>query len=180
MFLVISASPNTDGLTATCAKAALAGFAEAGAEGQHIDLCKGNFAHCRQCGNGWGTCRSEQQCVIDDDLQALRQQLTAAEGVVIVTPVYYGELSESAKAVFDRVRRCESHQGDNGVLVKKPVIAVAAAGGSGGGITTCLLSMERLIQHTRGQVADLIGVTQRNRTYQVETIRAAAAAMAKR
>jgi hypothetical protein len=62
-------------------------------------------------------------------------------------------------------------------VARKPAILVAAAGGSGGGITTCLLSMERLVQHLQSQVADLIGVTRRNREYKLDTIRAAARAL---
>jgi multimeric flavodoxin WrbA len=178
MYLVISASPNSDGLTAACAAAAMAGFADAGAGAKHTDLCKLNIERCKPCGNGWGTCLKEHRCVLEDDLADLQADLALAEGVVLITPVYWGEMAERAKAAFDRIRRCEATRGEESALAGTPVIAVAAAGGSGGGITTCLLSMERLVQHTRGQVADLIGVTQRNRGYMVDAIRAAAKTLA--
>jgi len=91
---------------------------------------------------------------------------------VLVTPVYFGDLSESAKAFTDRLRRC--HIGDaEKRLAKKDFVAVAAAGGTGGGITTCLLMLERFAQHTGQRVADLIGVTRRNRAYQLPNLRAA-------
>jgi multimeric flavodoxin WrbA len=176
MFLIISASPNHDGLTAACVRAAIDGCREAGEETTHVDLCARHLEHCRQCDNGWGQCRREHTCVIGDDLDSLQKLLAESAGVVIVTPVYFGELSESAKSAFDRLRRCEATRGEASTAVGKPIIAVAAAGGSGGGLTTCLLSMERLIQHLRGQVADLIGITQCNRAYKVSTIHAAAKA----
>jgi multimeric flavodoxin WrbA len=179
MYLIISASPNDDGLTAACVQAAEAGFREAGVAQQHVNLCHMALTHCAQCNNGWGQCRTEHTCVADDELNTLLQALQAADGVVIITPVYWGEMAESAKSTLDRVRRCETTAGDAGRLVKKPVIAVAAAGGSGGGLTSCLFSMERFIQHTRAQVADLIGVTQRNRAYKLETIRNAALTLAR-
>ena len=177
MFIIISSSPNTDGLTAACTNAALAGIREAGAEGQLFDLCKMTLGHCRQCENGWGQCRTEHTCVIGDELDRLQAAVAGAEGIVIVSPVYYGELSESAKAAFDRLRRCEATKGEASALAGKPAIAVAAAGGSGGGVTTCLLSMERLLQHLRAQVQDLIGVTRRSRAYRVDDIHAAARGM---
>lgn len=174
MFVIISSSPNTDGLTAACAAAALTGVGNAGAESMFFDLCKMKLERCRQCDNGWGTCRNEHTCIINDDLSHLQEALKAAEGVIIISPVYYGELSESAKAAFDRLRRCEATNGELSALAGKPAILVAAAGGSGGGITTCLLSMERLALHMKAKVQDLIGVTQRSRSYRVDDIRAAA------
>jgi multimeric flavodoxin WrbA len=102
-----------------------------------------------------------------------------ADGYILVTPVYWGEMSESAKAFTDRLRRCEaSREAGKSILFKKPVIAVAAAGGSGGGMITCLLSMERWIQHVQGRVFDLIPVNRWSRRYKLAAIRAAGRAMA--
>lgn len=178
MFVIISSSPNGDGLTAACANAALKGVNDAGSKSVYFDLCKMELESCRQCENGWGQCRREHTCIIEDDLAHLQEALKSADGVVIISPVYYGELSESAKAAFDRLRRCESTLGEMSALAGKPAIMVAAAGGSGGGITTCLLSMERLAQHMKAQVQDLIGITQRSRSYRIDDIRAAVKNMA--
>lgn len=178
MYIIVSASPNSDGLTAACVTAAMTGFHDVGADVQHIDLCTMSIDRCRQCGNGWGSCRTEHRCVIKDQLATLQASLTDAQGLVIVTPVYWGEMAESAKCAFDRLRRCEATRGEESLFCQKPVIAVAAAGGSGNGITSCLASMERLIHHTRGTVADLIGITRRSRAYTLVSIRAAAAALA--
>lgn len=174
MILILSASPNTDGLTAHCVATAAEGIQAAGTAVEHLNLCTLALAHCRQCGNGWGTCRPDHVCCQQDTLGRLQQAIAAADGLVLVSPVYYGELAESAKAAFDRLRRCEFTRRDAGILTGKPVLAIAAAGGSGGGTQTCLASMERFIQHTYARVADLIGVTQRNRAYQLPAIRAAA------
>lgn len=177
MYLILSASPNTDGLTAACVEAALAGFADAGAQARHYNLCKLSIARCMQCGNGWGQCLTDHLCVISDDIGLVQRDLGEELGVVIVTPVYYGEMAESAKCLFDRLRRCEATRGEASALAGKPVLAVAAAGGSGNGVASCLASMERLTQHLRGQVADLIGITRRSRAYKLETIHSAAIAL---
>jgi len=176
MLLIVSASPNAAGLTAACVEAATQGSATVGSA--HLDLCKLRIERCQQCENGWGRCRREHRCIIEDDLPRLQQALAGADGLIIVSPVYYGELAESAKCAFDRLRRCEATRGEQSVLNGMPVICIAAAGGSGGGITNCLTEMERLVQHLRGQIADLIGVTQRNRGYKLDTICAAVTALA--
>ena len=86
-------------------------------------------------------------------------------------------MSESAKALTDRLRRCEATQGDESCLAGKPVIAVAAAGGSGNGTVTCLLSMERWAQHVRANVWDLITVKRWTREHKLVAIREAARSM---
>lgn len=58
-------------------------------------------------------------------------------------------------------------------------MVVAAAGGSGNGMMTCLLSMERWIEHVRAHKFDLIGVNRWSREYKLTAIRAAAEAMAR-
>ncbi|HEX2949759.1 MAG TPA: NAD(P)H-dependent oxidoreductase [Armatimonadota bacterium] len=179
MFLIISASPNTDGLTASCVSAALTGFLEATVDAQHMNLCKLQLNQCLQCNNGWGTCLEQHTCSQDDQFSIFQQAVAESEGLIIITPVYWGDMAESAKCAFDRLRRCETRSGDNGILVNKPVIAVAAAGGTGRGISSCLSTLERLIQHMRGDIADLIGVTQWNRAYRMATIQSAATALVK-
>lgn len=174
--VALQGSPNVDGLTASLAQAALDGAAEAGAEGTLIHLTSHQIAHCRQCGNGWGICREEGRCVIEDDFAAVRAQVLEADAWVLVTPVYYGDLSESVKAFTDRLRRCNAGAKGAG-LAEKPVIGVAAAGGSGRGTATCLGSLDRLFSHISADIADLITVTRRSAAYKREAVRAAARAM---
>ena len=176
--LIIHSSPNDDGLTAACAAAALAGAREAGAAAEEIRLNDLNVGMCQACNRGWGTCQSEHECQVADDFQALHDRMRRADALILITPVYWGEMSESAKALADRLRRCEATRGAESCLADKPVIAVAAAGGSGNGTITCLLSMERWIQHVRARVWDLLPVNRWSREYKLVAIHAAARAMA--
>lgn len=175
--IVIGSSPNHDGLTAACMAAAVAGVEDAGGQAEHVRLNETQVGMCHACNNGWGTCRTEHTCQVADDFQALHAQVLAADALVLVTPVYWGEMSESAKALADRRRRCEASRGEESGLRGKPVICVAAAGGSGGGMITCLLSMERWIQHVRARTFDLIPVNRWSRPYKLAAIRAASRAM---
>lgn len=175
--LVISSSPNTDGLTAACAAAAIKGARQAGGQAEEIRLNDLQVGMCQACDNGWGTCRQEHACQESDDFQALHARMLEVDAYVLVTPVYWGEMSESAKAFTDRLRRCEATRGSESGLADKPVIAVAAAGGSGNGTITCLLSMERWAQHVNARVFDLIPVKRWTRENKLTTIREAARTM---
>ena len=98
--------------------------------------------------------------------------------MVLVTPVYWGEMSESAKAFTDRLRRCEGNRGEESRLAGHPMVMVAAAGGTGNGMITCLASMERWMDHVKARKFDLIPVNRWTRGYKLETIRAAGEALA--
>lgn len=176
--LVISSSPNLEGLTAACAGAAIEGIQSAGATAYEVRLNDLKVGQCQACDNGWGTCHADHRCQVEDDFQALHSRVTQVDGLVLVTPVYWGEMSESAKAFTDRLRRCEAtrSRGESG-LFGKPVIAIAAAGGSGGGMITCLASMERWIQHITARGFDLIPVNRWSRMYKLAAIRDAANTM---
>ncbi len=175
--IVIESSPNRDGLTAACAAAAAEGARSAGAEVERVRLNDLDIAACEACGNGWGICRAEHRCKQDDAFNALHERVAAADALVIVTPVYWHEPSESAKRFFDRLRRCEASRGDESALAGKWALAVAAAGGSGNGTVACLGSLERLLLHVRARPFDLIGITRRSREYTLEAIGRAAKTM---
>jgi multimeric flavodoxin WrbA len=175
--IVISSSPNKDGLTAACASAAVEGIRQAGGHAEEIRLNDLQVGMCQACGNGWGTCLPDHECQTEDDFQALHARVLQADAYILVSPVYWGEMSESAKVFTDRLRRCEATRGDESGLFGKPVIAVAAAGGSGNGMITCLLSMERWIDHVRARKFDLIPVNRWSREYKLVAIREAARTM---
>lgn len=174
--MVITSSPNKDGLTAACGNAAAEGVMEAGAEVTVVDLNSLKVGICHSCGNGWGPCLKEHECQVKDEFQELHQSMKEFNAFIIVTPVYWGDLSESAKAFFDRLRRCEAWKEET-LLHQKPVVSVAAAGGSGNGIVSCLTSMERLLTHIKAEKFDFIGITRKNRKYKLDTIKQAAKEM---
>ena len=176
--IVISSSPNADGLTAACAAAAVEGVLQAGGQAEELRLNDLQVGTCQACDDGWGTCLPDHKCQVEDDFQALHVRALAADAYVLVTPVYWGEMSEAAKAFTDRLRRCEATRDGESGLFNKAVITVAAAGGSGNGMITCLLSMERWIEHVQARKFDLIPVNRWSREYKLVAIREAARAMA--
>lgn len=174
---VISSSPNIDGLTARCAQAVIDGIRAAGGIAEEIRLNDLKVGMCQACNDGWGTCYSDGECEVEDDFQRLHNRVREADGLALITPVYYGDLSESAKAFTDRLRRCEEPRGQNSALAGKPIIAIAAAGGSGRGTITCLASMERWADHVGADVFDLIPINRWNQSYKLVAIKSAVEAM---
>ncbi len=177
--LAIQTSPNHEGLTATCARQVLHGARQAGAEVELVHLCDLDIQRCRQCEDGWGACRSEGCCVIEDDFPAVREKLWAADALVLSTPVYYGDLSESCKAFLDRLRRCEAPRAEANKLRGKPVLGIAAAGGGGGGTVTCMFTLERTFSHIGMEVFDLLPVKRRTKEYVLPALEGAGEALAR-
>ena len=170
--LVITSSPNADGLTVACGEAARQGIVDGKSPARVINLNEFEIRRCAVCDNGWGPCRTQHRCRLEDDFSKIQDMFDAAEGFVWVTPVYFGEPSETFKAFFDRLRRCEATKknGEKSGLTDKPTVCVAAAGGSGNGAVHCLAEMERLVQRLSARGFDYIPVAQRTREYQLETI----------
>ena len=177
--LVVTSSPNKDGLTAACGEAARQGVVDGRSPARVINLNEFDIKRCAVCDNGWGPCRTKHRCQLSDDFAKIQDMFGEAEGLVWVTPVYFGEPSEVMKTFFDRLRRCEATKkdGEKSVVSGKPTVCVAAAGGSGNGAVQCLAEMERLVKRLGGEAADYIAITQRTREYQLETIHDALVSM---
>ncbi len=176
--MIITSSPNTDGLTAACGKEAKLGVEMGSANASITSLNSLNIPACHACGNAWGTCATKHDCQVQDDFQKLHGEISKADAYIIITPVYWGEMSESLKSFIDRLRRCEATKGIENNLAGKPFICVAAPGGTGNGCISTLASFERFVDHVKGVKYDFIGVTQRNKEYKLTTIRNAAKCMA--
>ncbi len=177
--LVLQASPNEDGLTATMAKEAMAGAQAAGADTELVHLKQMKLDACRACDDGWGKCRRESLCVIEDDIETVRTKMSEADGIVLSTPVYFGEVAEVVKNFFDRLRRCERAGPADPRVEGKWVLGIAAAGGGGGGGPSCLGVLERYFAHMGLPVFDQMIVTRRSRDYMVPAARQAGEGLVK-
>jgi multimeric flavodoxin WrbA len=172
----IQSSPNVDGLTSMLAKAVLEGAKDSGAETELVHLNQLDIKSCEAHnldGRGWGTCHIKGICMIKDGFQDLREKIDQADALVFSTPVYFGDLSESAKRFFDRWRRCETYNRENSLLKGKPVIGIAAAGGSGGGAVNALRNLETYLRWLQFSIFDLVPVTQISKEHKLEMLKVA-------
>lgn len=174
-FLIVSGNPKRDGLCRSITEEIRKGAAEGGADVEMITL--ENLKRCKVCGDGWGPCRNEHKCVIDDGFLAIQDKVREAELICFVTPTYWGEVSESLKCFMDRFRRCEF--GTGGALSGKQVLIAASPGGSGNGLLSCLDQMDRFCRHVGGVIFDYININRWNSDYKGKSAYEAAKAMAK-
>jgi multimeric flavodoxin WrbA len=156
--LAIQTSPNTEGLTASLAKATLKGVQERGGTTELIHLNQFDIQSCIACDTGWGQCREDGICILEDDFEALRQKLVAADALIFATPVYFGGLSESAIRFLDRLRRCERFS-EFSTFVDKKIIGITSAGGSGRGAVRALYHLEDYLRRFGFEILDLVSVT---------------------
>ncbi|MDR1439161.1 MAG: flavodoxin family protein [Clostridiales bacterium] len=179
MYLVITSSPNSDGLTAACGNAAADGIACAGGQAELIDISAAQLNPCQICGDGWGKCRKTAKCAIDDILGGLQAKIRGAGGIFLVTPVYFGQPSERMKYFLDRFRRCEAFNARGSAAKGMQINLIAAAGGSGNGTATALSEMESWCRHVGAVAQERIGVTRFNREPMLAAIRDAGARLVK-
>ena len=169
--LIILGSRNPEGQTATAAKAMRAGLESVGADVSMVFLPPLEIERCRQCDNdGWGLCRQEGRCVIEDDLAEVVDQIRESDAVVFATPVYFGDLSESLRAFLDRLRRIARHKNGKAGVAGKPAVGICVAGGGGGGAPNCTVSMERVLHHIRFDVVDMVPARRQNLTMKTEVL----------
>jgi len=191
--LIISGTPKKDGLSHSLAAGACEAAKAQGAEAEIIQL--NGLSACRMCGEGWGTCNSKHSCEFGDadNFNKFHDKIRWADGFVLITPVYWGEVSEGMKIFLDKLRRCEatkqwdSNEPGSSFLVGKSSILVASAGGGGGGISSTFVQMERAISHMGGTTYpydiygffDYIAVNRWNQDYKREALMKAVTALVK-
>ena len=161
--IVVSGSRNPSGQTASASEAFLKGVKDAGGDYGHFLLPTMNIERCRQCrDDGWGICKSEGRCVIDDDFAALVEEIKRADAVVFATPVYFSDLAESLKAFLDRLRRtCMNEEGRKGIKGKR-ALGICVAGGGGLGSFPCCQIMDKTLLNCGFDVFDITPARRQN------------------
>ena len=85
-FVAIIGSRNPKGQTARAVDAFVNGVKSVGGECEQIFLPPMKIERCRQCDeNGWGICRSQGKCVIEDDFATLVDKIKNADAVLFAT-----------------------------------------------------------------------------------------------
>lgn len=169
--IAIQTSPNETGLTASLAQAVLHGVKENGGTTELIHLNRLNITSCIACDNGWGQCRGQGTCILEDDFEVLRQKLVKADALVFATPVYFGGLSESATRFLDRLRRCERATGF-ATFSDKKAVGITSAGGSGRGAVRALYHLEDYLRRFGLEILDLVSVTRFSKDHKLPMLKA--------
>ncbi len=151
--------PNKIGLTFSCVKLCQDTLHSFGYENVHICINRKDIRKCMACGKrGWGKCLDTNKCVLNDDFNDIYEEMSNYDAYIFITPVYFYEMSESAKTFFDRLKRCDSFN-ENSKLRGKRIVCIACAGGSGSGTEETLQAFDRLNYFLKTNMHGRIPVT---------------------
>ena len=154
--------PNKIGLTFSCVEECIKNIEKSNYEYEHICINKKKINKCLACGaRGWGICYDEGKCIQKDDFNDIYNHMRDFDMYVFITPVYFHEMSESAKSFFDRLKRCDAFN-DNSFIHGKDIICIACAGGSGKGVEETLKSFDILNYFLHTNMVGRIPVTKYN------------------
>lgn len=98
--VVLEGSPRKGGNTQIMAEAFAEGAREAGHTVELVDVASKNIAGCRGCKYCF---THDGDCVLKDDMTAVRETLKTADMVVFASPVYWFDFTAQMKAAIDRL-----------------------------------------------------------------------------
>lgn len=100
LVVIVMGSPRPRGACAALAEQVQAGAEAAGASVVRYDLRELDLEPCTAC----DICQEavETDCVIEDDLQPIYPVLRRADGLAIVSPIYWFNISGQTKLFIDR------------------------------------------------------------------------------
>lgn len=96
--LILSASPRKGGNSDILCDRFAAGSKENGNTVEKIFLADRNIGFCRGC----GACNRTRKCVQRDDMAEILDKMTAADVIVLATPVYFYSVNGQMKTLIDR------------------------------------------------------------------------------
>lgn len=162
--------PNKIGLTFSSVEECEKELKKLGKEVEHICINRKNIQKCLACGKrGWGICLEEHKCIQKDDFNEIYKHMEDFDAYVFITPVYFHEMSESAKTFFDRLKRCDAFN-DESKIKEKKIVCIACAGGSGSGTEETLQAFDTLNYFLETKMCARIPVTKANFEMQKDVI----------
>jgi len=122
--VIVIGSPRENGNSAILAEQVASGARISGAEVEVFNLHKLAISPCNAC----DACRQvgANGCIIKDDMQILYPKLTAADAIVIASPIYWFSVSAQTKLLIDRFYGMGEHP-NNALKGKKMGIILTYA-----------------------------------------------------
>lgn len=129
--IAVLGSPSKDGNTCVLAREVLKGAHTCGADIEEIFLADYEIEFCRGCisKNRKAHCMATGKCIINDDVDMLKEKLYAADGIVLASPSY--GIMETARMKNFLVDRIGMYTAYTSSLGGKYFIGVSTCGGIG-------------------------------------------------
>ena len=68
---------------------------------KRIDIARKKIDHCTGC----DYCGSEGECIKNDDMQDIYEEIDTSDIIVLASPVYFNSVNSIAKAMIDRTQK---------------------------------------------------------------------------
>ncbi|MCD7781721.1 MAG: flavodoxin family protein [Methanosphaera sp.] len=93
-------SPKSDGNTSYLVERALEYIENEGIDTELITLANKDIKFCQGC----DYCKGSGECIIEDDMRELTSIIDGCDGLIMSSPVYFGDMTGLAKTFIDRLR----------------------------------------------------------------------------
>jgi len=133
----IVGSPRKDGNTNHLVKEALQAAEEVGASTELITLGDADIEPCVAC----DICKATGECAIYDDMPNILAKLTESQGMIVGSPVYFGNVTSQLKMLIDRSRPLRM----DFKLKNKIGGAISVGGSRNGGQETTISSIHQFM-----------------------------------
>ena len=97
--LIINGSPRLNGNSSRLKDRLISIFAKEGIETDLYEIGSKDIRGCMAC----GYCYQHGECVFKDDVNDLAKRFEAADGLIVISPVYYGSANGSVISLLDRL-----------------------------------------------------------------------------
>ncbi len=127
--VAFNGSPRVNGNTHQALEFVLEELKREGFETELIDICREDLKPCRACGS-CGKNKDERCVLTEDRLNEYVQKMKAADGMIIGSPVYFGNMTAQTKAFLDRAFYVARANGDMFRLKVGAAVAVNRRAGA--------------------------------------------------
>lgn len=98
---ILFGSPRKQSNTHLLVEEARRGLSENGAESTVFFLNDMKIKGCQAC--YYCKKNNTMECAVKDDMQSIYQAIAEAEGIIVASPIYFGEVTAQTKACVDRL-----------------------------------------------------------------------------
>ncbi|WP_455644797.1 flavodoxin family protein [Methanosphaera sp.] len=139
---------------------ALEAAAAKGAETELIDITKLQIMGC-QADN---YCKTHNgKCAIDDDMQQIYKAIEESDGIILGTPIYFGDVTGQAKIVIDRIYAYHMYEESKKLFSTKKISIITTSGAAIDKTFMPQINMKLQILGMMGfQTGDTIALTENN------------------
>jgi multimeric flavodoxin WrbA len=130
--VAFNGSPRLNGNTRKALELVLEELKKEGITGEVINICEKEVHGCKAC----GVCgrNKDKRCVrTEDDVNIYVEKMCAADGIILGSPTYFGNMTSQMKAFIDRTGYVGRANGD---LYKRKIGAAIAINRRAGSLAT--------------------------------------------